>query len=97
MPVLRAFSEGGGVSGGDASEGGANSKQEELPVGSAVKARFKDTNNWRLGKVEKVHTDGKLDVKYADGVHVEKNVPVERVRGVREQWVQHIVCCGAIT
>ena len=54
-----------------------------FPVGSAVKARFQGGDNWRLGKVEKVHTDGKLDVKYADGVHVEKNVPVERVRGVQ--------------
>ena len=54
-----------------------------FPVGSAVKARFQGGDNWRLGTVEKVNTDGKLDVRYEDLGHLEKNVPVDRVRGVQ--------------
>ena len=56
-----------------------------FPVGSAVKARFQSGDHWRLGTVEKVHTDGKLDVRYEDGGHLETNVPVDRVRGVQPQ------------
>ena len=81
MPVLRAFSEGGGVSGGDASEGGANSKQEELPVGSAVKARFQGGELWRAGTVAEHNADGTVDVLYEDRT-LEQGVPRDLVRGV---------------
>ena len=83
MPVLRAFSEGGGgASGGDASEGGANPKQEELPVGSAVKARFQGGELWRAGTVAEHNADGTIDVLYEDRT-LEQGVPRDFVRGVK--------------
>ncbi len=55
-----------------------------FPVGSAVKARFRGGDNWRLGTVEKVYSDGKtVDVRYDELGNLERNVPVERVRGVQ--------------
>ena len=82
MPVLRAFSEGGGgASGGDASEGGANPKQEELPVGSAVKARFQGGALWRVGTVAEHNADGTVDVLYEERT-LEQGVPRDLVRGV---------------
>ena len=56
-------------------------KQEELPVGSAVKARFQGGALWRAGTVAEHNADGTIDVLYEDRT-LEQGVPRDLVRGV---------------
>lgn len=58
----------------EANDGG----EEELPIGSAVKARFQGGDLWCAGSVNAHNEDGTLDVLYEDHT-LEQGIPRELV------------------
>jgi hypothetical protein len=62
-------------------EEAAAADDDELPIGSAVKARFQGGEVWHAGTVAAHNEDGTLDVLYEDRT-LEQGIPRELVQGV---------------